>query len=70
MSNTPNTGLTPARVAALEYMAHNNGLNHRQVTQAVKRGEDPTNAAHGQMIAVSPNEMADLLRGYKERADG
>lgn len=62
-------GLTPERLATLEFQAYNKGRSPRQVEQMIKRGEDPSKGENGPMIVISPLELAELIRGYKESQD-
>lgn len=69
MNATVAAGLTPERLAMLEFQAHNKGKSPRQVEQMIKRGEDPNKTENGPMIVISPLELAELIRGYKESQD-
>lgn len=60
------TGLTPGRLAVLEFQAHNFGMNRSQVERVVKQGQDPSKTTNGPMIQISPIELAELLRVYQE----
>lgn len=66
MNATVEPGLTPERLATLEFQAHNKGLSPRQAEQMTKRGENPDKLVNGPMIVISPLELAELIRGYKE----
>lgn len=59
-------GLTPERLATLEFQAYNKGMSPRQVEQMTKRGDDPAKIVNGPMIVISALELAELIRGYKE----